>query len=399
VPGGDGTVLYMRTTFGVLVSRDAGKSWRWICERALGYQGQWDPPIAVTRDGRLWVGLESGIVSVGDDCNSEPSPEIAGETIKDLATDARGETLFAITGAPDKKSGVWRRDPGAKFEKLGGKGIEDLNLLTIEVAPSRPQRIYVSGEPYDTIRGRIYRSDDGGKTFTGEANDLPAQGPFFIAAVDSKDPDRVLLRHLHTKGSDLLLSKDKGKTFTNVLTMKSAMFGFTKSPDGLVYWAASGLADHGIFQSTDRGEHFTHVGAHGVLCLHAAAGGRLFACENTFTVKAPVVALSSDEGKTLTAISGFGDVTGPVACGGRDAGAAAICGATWPEIHALIVPREVPDASAEPAPPPKRACACEAARASRSPDLLFLTSGLLPLAAWARARKRRGSRDDHPGRL
>jgi hypothetical protein len=403
VPGSDGNVLYMRTTFGVLVSRDSGKSWRWICERALGYQGQWDPPIAVTRDGRLWVGLENGMISVVDDCTSEPSPELAGETIKDITTDARGETLYAITGAPEKKSGVWRRPPNGKWEKLGGKGIEDLNLLTIEVAPSRPQRIYVSGEPYEMIRGRIYRSDDGGKTFTGDANDLPAQGPFFIAAIDPKDPNRVLIRHLHTTGSDVLLTKDAGKTFTNVLSMKSAMFGFAKSPDGITYWAASGLSQHGVFQSKDRGEHFEHVGEHGVLCLHAAPGGRLFACENTFTVKAPIIALSTDDGKTLAPIAGFGDVVGPVLCGGEDAGAAAVCGPAWPETRALIVPRDVPEAGADastaaPSPQERRACSCEAAGAPAGPDPVWLTSGLVPLVAWGRARKRRGSRGAHPGR-
>ncbi len=409
VPGGDGTLLYMRTTFGVLVSHDAGKSWRWICERALGYQGQWDPPITVTRDGRLWVGLESGIVSVADGCNAEPSPEIAGQTIKDLTTDPRGETIWAIAGAPDKKSTLFRRAPGGTFEKLDAKGLEELNLLTIEIAPSRPQRIYVSGEPYDTIRGRLYRSDDGGKTFTGEANDLPAQGPFFIAAVDPKDPNRVLVRHLHTTGSDVLLTTDAGKTWKNVLSMKSAMFGFTKSPDQKTYWAASGLAEHGIFRSTDRGEHFEHVGAHGVLCLHAVAGGRLFACENTFSVKAPILALSTDEGRSVAPIAGFGDVAGPVECGGNDAGAAAICGPSWPEIRALILPPEKPDASADASAAsdaasgddaqstrPSRSCACSLP-GTIGPDRTWLTSGLLPLVAWARARKRRGSDRAHPG--
>src|SRR5262245_46688717 len=51
-PGTDGKTVFLRTTFGVLVSRDRGEHWRWICERALGYGGQWDPAIAVTRDGR-----------------------------------------------------------------------------------------------------------------------------------------------------------------------------------------------------------------------------------------------------------------------------------------------------------------------------------------------------------
>ncbi len=402
VPGGDGTVLYMRTTFGILVSHDAGKSWRWICERALGYQGQWDPPIAVTRDGTLWVGLEDGVVAVRRDCDAERVPDMSGQTIKDFATDARGETLWAIAGRAGEKSALFRRDPGGKWQRLDAKGLEDLNLLTLDIAPSKNQRIYVSGEPYEDIRGRLYRSDDGGKTFTGGPNDLAAQGPFFIAAVDPKDPSRVLVRHLHTTGSDMLLTKDGGKTFTNVLSMKSAMFGFAKSVDGSTYWAASGLAEHGIFESTDRGEHFVHVGAHGVLCLHAAAGDRLFVCENTWTLKAPIVALSLDRGKTVETIAGFGDIAGAVECA-PDGGAGAVCAGEWPAMRATLFPRvdagEPPsDAGAEPPPPPKRSCSCEAAGAAGGPDHAWLTAGLVPLAAWVRARKKSGSRRAHPGR-
>ncbi|MBL8611026.1 MAG: hypothetical protein JNL38_27030, partial [Myxococcales bacterium] len=59
-PGSDGTVLYLRATFGLLVSRDAGKTWRWVCEEAMGFSGTWDPPVAVTKGGRIWVGLEKG---------------------------------------------------------------------------------------------------------------------------------------------------------------------------------------------------------------------------------------------------------------------------------------------------------------------------------------------------
>ena len=96
--------------------------------------------------------------------------------------------------------------------------------------------------------------------------------------------------------------------------MDSAMFGFAKSPDGITYFAGSGLPEHGIYRSTDRGEHFERVSNHGVLCLHDAPGGRLFVCENPLTLGGPGIALSTDQGKTVTAIAAFGDVKGPVVC-------------------------------------------------------------------------------------
>ncbi|MBX3187894.1 MAG: hypothetical protein KF819_12800 [Labilithrix sp.] len=408
VPGGDGQTLYLRATFGLLVSKDAGKTWRWVCERALGYEGQWDPPIAATHDGRLWIGLERGLVSTADGCTMDPSPELDGETIKDLTTDPKGETLWALTGTPDKRGAVWRlsiakRDGGAAAWERTGFLPESFNTTTIEVAPSKPSRVYVSGQPYGTMRGWLMRSDDGGKTFSGTKNDLEAMGPFFIAAVDPKDPNRVLVRHLHTTGSDVLVTTD-GKAFKNVLSMKSAMFGFAKSPDGSTYWAGSGLAVDGVFRSTDRGEHFERVSNHGVLCLHAISNDRLFVCDNPFTLGASAIALSNDQGKTLQSIATFGDIQGPLACKSD------VCGGSWGETLASLVPRDagptgpstrsLREAGVSAGDPPSRStCGCTVAGdPASSLDLVWLTTGLVPLVMRGRARTRRGSGLSHRGR-
>lgn len=403
VPG-DPSTLYLRATFGVLVSRDGGKTWRWLCERALGYEGTWDPPIAATRDGRLWVGLESGLVSTLDGCEVTPSPELAGETIKDLTVDASGETVWAITGVPGKKSWIWRRaaaKDGGRFVRLGG--LDDTNFMTIEVAPSNPSRVYVSGQPYGTVRGRLYRSDDGGRTLHGDKNDLEAEGPFFIAAIDPKDPNRVLIRHLHTTGSDVLVTKDAGRTFANVLSMKSAMFGFAKSADGKTYWAGSGLADHGIYRSVDHGETWERLAQHGVLCLHHAAPSALFVCENPFTLGAPAIGLSTDEGKTVTPVATFADIAGPVACARADAGGG-VCASTWPDTRAQIVaapadagartPHDAgpPADGGDAAPVRRSSCGCEVAGGRRDPDRRWLTAGFFALVAWLSARRLRGSK-------
>ncbi|MBN9167746.1 MAG: exo-alpha-sialidase [Myxococcales bacterium] len=420
VPG-DPSTVFLRATFGVLVSRDAGKTWRWICERALGYDGQWDPPVTATRDGRLWVGLEDGLVSTRDGCELEPASELDGQTVKDLTTDPRGETIWAITGAPGKTSYVWRRSPGKRFERLAG--MDDTNLMTIEVAPSNPSRVYLSGQPYSTIRGQTFRSNDGGATFTTEKNDLEAEGPFFIGAVDPRDPNRLLIRHLHGKGSDLLLTRDGGKTFKNVLTMTSAMFGFAKSRDGSTYWAGSGLADHGLFRSTDRGEHFESVSKNGVLCLHSAAPDALFVCENALSVGAPAIAVSRDRGATITPLARFADIEGPVACATPDA-RASLCSGSWPEMKSLLAPvAPVLDAGlagagdddgaqrshrqrhrdggagdggaggAEPSPARRSTCGCEVVgQPVAGPDLRWLIAGGLALILRFRSSILHGSR-------
>lgn len=409
VPGEGGATLFLRTTFGILVSRDRGKSFRWMCERALGYEGQWDPPIAVTRDGTLWVGLEGGLASTRDGCAVEAAPELGGETVRDLTTDARGETLWAISGVPGKPSHVFRKRLGGGWERLAAAGLEGVNVMTIEVAPGAPSRLYVSGQPYDTIRGRLYRSDDGGKTFTGAENALAAEGPFFIAAVDAADPSRVILRHLHTTGSDVLVTTDGGRTFRTTLSMKSAMFGFAKADGGKTLWAGSGLPEHGIVRSTDGGETWARVAERGVLCLHAppAPAGTLFACENVLALGASAAAVSDDRGSAWRSLGTFAEVLGPVRCEGArvDAGGALCAAAAWDEIRAFVSPRVDPvvvDASApvapsvdagraEPAARASRACACDVVGAPRGMDLGWLIAGACALALRGRSRSGNGS--------
>lgn len=401
-PGSDGSTVYLRATFGILVSRDAGKSWRWICERALGYTGSWDPPIAATRGGRLWVGLEGGLVSTLDGCTVDASTPLAGEQIKDLTTDPTGQTLWALTGAPDKRGAVWRLALDAvgagTWERMGVLP-ENIHPMTIEVAPSRTSRIFVTAQPYGEVRGWLWTSDDSGKTFTVEKNDLAHVGPLFIAAVDPRDPNRVLLRHLHTTGSTVLVTTDRGKTFKETLSMTSAMFGFTKSEDGQTLYAASGLASDGIFRSTDGGEHFERVSNHGVLCLHDAPGGRLFICENPFTLGAQAIALSSDQGRTVTALAAFSDIQGAVSCG-SSAGKSA-CADAWPETRAQFVSADAgrrDGGTRATTPPAHKSCGCEIVGGGKSgPDHAWLTVGLIHLVAWARARGRHGSRASQGG--
>src|SRR3954463_14461670 len=59
-PGDPGHIL-VRTTFGILVSRDAGQRFDWICEDGAGYGGGDDPGIAVTGAGSILAGVFQGL--------------------------------------------------------------------------------------------------------------------------------------------------------------------------------------------------------------------------------------------------------------------------------------------------------------------------------------------------
>ncbi len=395
----------MRSTFGVLLSSDGGKSWTWLCEQALGFSGTWDPPIAATRDGRLWAGLADGLRVTKDGCDVREIPELKGELVADLSTDARGDRVIAVTSTPDKPAHVWRTAAGGsgKWEKLG-KGVTGFVFDTLDAAPSRPMRVYLTAIPAGPgPRAHVFRSDDGGATLIEakvaqkDAGAKPYKdGRLFLAAVDPQNPDRILLRHANAQGSNILVSSDGGETFSIVLHTDASMFGFAKSDDGSTYWAGSGDPKEGIFRSTDRGETWENVNKTSVLCLHAD-GPRLFACSNPYALGGYAIAVSTNGGKTLDPLGTFEEVRGAVAC---DSGAGAKCAAAWNDVHATItaIPRAVapvaeagvPDAAIvssissidastqdtpkTPSSPARSACGCQASGAHASwPALISVT--------------------------
>jgi hypothetical protein len=409
-PGSDGKILYMRTTFGLLKSVDGGKSFHWICERALGFTGQWDPPLAMTKDGRLFIGLEDGIASSADGCTFEREPGLEGDTVKDLTVDGTGTEVWAITGVLGKPGRVWKRSAKDHSWSKVGPDYPDINFLTIDLAPGNPKRIYMTGEPWTTYRGQVWRSDDGGQTFTPFKNELEASGPFFLSYVDPKDANHIVLRHLHMKGSDVLVSNDGGKTLRLVVHWTTGMYGFAKSEDGKTIWIGSGDPKDGIWRSTDRGEHFERVINEGTLCLFALHGD-LYSCANPYSLGGYALGISHDGGKTLEKVSGFADVEGAMMC---DAGAQ-LCAAAWPPLRGFILTGDAgtdldasvsaeSDASdadaaalasdAGTSKPRASSCGCDVIGSdsrsnSRMPPWSILgLAGLVPLGVWARARKR-----------
>jgi hypothetical protein len=381
--GGDGDVIYLRATFGILVSRDAGKSWSWLCEGALGFSSTWDPPIAATRDGRLWLGLTDGAHATLDGCRVDDVPSIKGELVTDLAVDGSGDRVLAVTSPPGKPAFVWITKPSATslpaFTKLG-RGISGFRFDTIEVAPSRASRVYLTA----ILDGRgksahLFRSDDGGATITELTPPLAADARLFVSAVDPRDPDRLYVRALSAAGSDVLLSTDGGKTLTSVLHMKGAMFGFARTRDGSMLYAGSGDPAEGIWRSADRGATWQPAAKTSVFCLNAE-GPRLLVCSNPYTPGGYAVAESADQGATVTPLVTFDEIRGPVAC---DAGAPSPCVSAWPETRAAIaasahVPQRAPAAAlagdagngggaapsaTSPTPAARGACGCRLAGA------------------------------------
>jgi hypothetical protein len=68
----DQDFILVPATFGLLLSKNGGQSFQWVCEEAIGYGGTYDPDYAVAADGRIFATTFAGLrVSTDSGCTFE----------------------------------------------------------------------------------------------------------------------------------------------------------------------------------------------------------------------------------------------------------------------------------------------------------------------------------------
>ncbi|MBA3819727.1 MAG: hypothetical protein H0X17_12595, partial [Deltaproteobacteria bacterium] len=268
--------IYVRTTFGLLISHDDGCSFRWICERAIGYSGGFDPKYAIAGDGTIFATTFEGLrVSRDGGCTwataTAEQPAGAG-TIAALWIDAidlapNGD-VWVATAESAAPNNVYRStDGGVTFAPRGLRS-PTVWWKSVKVAPSDPRRVYVTGyQVAGTPMARLQRSDDAGGTWREQP--LTAAPPLklgstpivLVSAVAPADPDALLVTSLgaNPPGGDVLYrSTDGGASFTEVFASTDRIRDVVHAADGSVYVATLG---GGSARSTDGGATFTPLAA------------------------------------------------------------------------------------------------------------------------------------------
>ncbi len=278
-PGG-GSITYGGT--GVYRSADGGKSWK-----NMGLKGS-DRIGRILVDPRnenvVWVAANGPLYTRGGERGLYKTTN-GGKTwtrVLEGANDTTGAvdvqldptssnvvyaTMWDRIREPDRRlytgvgSGAFKSTDGGKtWARIGGPSLASnplLGRLGITVAPSDPNRVYILASTEAGLTAGLYRSDDGGATFTPGV-DLPLVTGGFVYAwwfgrvyVDPKDPD-----HVFATGVNMSESTDGGLTFGSSPGLHADQHGMAwdlRQP-GRVYVGNDG----GTYTSDDNGASFEH---------------------------------------------------------------------------------------------------------------------------------------------
>lgn len=338
VDPGDVKHLVIRTTYGILTTRDGGKNWDWICEESVQWTGQYDPSIAVTGDGSVIAGIYDHLgVSHGDTCNWQHAVPLDKKNIVDVSIEKKNPQIaLALTsnnvGAGSFTTQLWRSPDNASTWAQAGINLpSDFQALTVDVSPSNPLRAYVSGLYTAGKTGAIERSADGGKTWERvEVSGSDVDHAPYIAALDP-DEDKVLYVRLAGTPGRLLRSTDAGTSWKEIFTGKGLLKGFALAPDGKTI-LVGGETD-GVWRASVPELAFKNVSKVGAECLMWSPAG-VYVCADEFN-DSFTVGFSKDQASSFTSAMHLACVRGPLVCA-ADSNVGKLCPAVWPATAELI---------------------------------------------------------------
>ena len=277
---------------------------------------------------------------------------------------------------------IARTSDGVTWSAAGAL-LPDTYPLTIEIAASRPQRLYLGANDGNLETGFIDVSDDAGATWT--AHDSPGGvDAVYVSAVDPADADRVYVRS-YSPQSNLYVSEDGAHTWATIFESPVPLLGFALSPDGRQI-AVGGSAGLTVL-ARDGGGVYAAVATNPlpVNCLAWTAGG-LFACADE-TSAGFTIGVSRDDGRTFASMLHLADLV-PAACAAGTSGA--LCADEWCATATVIGAActvsvdAATDTASDGGRPAATGCACDAASnetSRRSPDPALAVLALLVCCA------------------
>lgn len=378
--------LLLSGTYGLLLTSNAGKDWYFVCESLLfgrSARGSWIDPQLELLGGTIVSGSPHALrvssdlgctfrtetalpvdpTFFSDDAQLNPSGVIVDLTPFAAGAESRLMALVTINDA-DGRALEHRlyesADATAGWQPVGAAIPASMAhpLFTIDVAPSDPSRIYVSGVAADGFV--LLRSTDAGaswQSFPIAIDDEADANGAYIAGVSPADPDRLYVRVPRWTEDEegaafwddsLLSSSDGGETFTDVLRRPGNLLGFALSGDGAVVLAGFGDpnvapiytdgAQLGLYRASASDLVFEHVLPEVAIGCITWTETALYLCTNDLDPLDAMPGVSFHVGRTtlddprslddFTPLLKLKDVRGPTPWAD---GSASPCAAEWPE--------------------------------------------------------------------
>ena len=360
--------IYLAVTFGLLKSTDGGKSFRWVCEKAIHYGGTHDPDYALTPEGNIYADTFDGVlVSRNGGCVWEPVVGLDTETYVSEVEVGPDGRVWVTSSNGGKPNDVYVSEDGTEFTTSNLPNPTGW-WSSLRTTPADPQRIYVTGYVNENADGEkealLRRSDDGGKTWQTldmTKFDFAQESNFRLFGVSPTDPD-VLFAHvpgiIDPTGDALYRSGDGGVTWERILEFRNVISSFHIRPDGQNVIAASIEACPGepdptakgcVQISSKAGEAGTWTAAAEqpqLACIGERSDGVLFGCAANFAPDNFALGRSED-GQSWEKVFRFADLVGPLPC---DSGTEqAQCSVTdWPGVCEMLGLCEPTDPGPEP---------------------------------------------------
>jgi hypothetical protein len=329
---GDPNTLVAGTTFGAVLSGDGGSSWRWICEEAIGYEGdRFEARLVVTSDGTLLaVGAGGGLrLSLDGGCSWLDAAGPGGQGLADLAvgggTPAR---VFATTSRFEGDNAVWVSESGGiTFTRTPLVKPQTFLSSILRLRAGGEDRLRVAGWWFDPPAAWLFASDDGGGTWRQQSLALAA--PVYLLAESRsgdlwwRSNDGPALNRLHRSDSE-------GRGMRQVLEVAGVIRSLAESPDDRVWVASS----DGMWLGEEGGARWSRLPRPSkYACVNGGEGGQVIAC-GSLVLDGWNAASTEDGGHSWQPLLRFPSIEGPLRC--PRSTEAAQCASYWNELAAKL---------------------------------------------------------------
>ena len=331
------TDIYLQVTFGMLESHDAGATWRWVCEEAIGYTGNYDPDYAVSSSGALYATTFDGLKILRDGCQFE-NTSFGPIMFTQVANDPTGGKVYACASDPAMNAHqcyVTSND-GTSWTPIGtGLSGNEVWWTAMEIAPSNPQIIYLAGYYFPATGNTIqtlYRTVNGGTTWTpiSTAAFTTTHNSKIYLAVSPDDPNFLLAEVLDPMtglSNAIWRSADGGTSWKQVAIYSDYVDGFViRKYSGAAVQASTnaqvvlGTRTSGMWVSNDGGQTFSELTkppADGGTAIQtrcmAERNGTLWACGDNLPPDSMALGKSSTA-DNWTKVLQFKDIAGTLSC-------------------------------------------------------------------------------------